>query len=577
MNCSPCGSGSNYTSISTPNCVTLCGAGISTFVTNPFLFTLSTINISSFNVENILPSTISTFIMNPFLNVNIPSTVSTYVMNPSFIVNIPSTVSTYVTNPFFTVNIPSTVSTYITNPYLNVNIPSTVNVSTIGNVSIEGNVYDTFSRLVTATPITMLAAHTAFTPQYEILGYQSTGSASIVVDTSNSIVLMSTIGTGGRAVRQTLEYQLYQPGKSHQAYMTWVPQYSGTFDDSVTVRCGIYDDYRDKNTPSGAMGAGAATAAYVSSIYGGLGVETNQYSMGHFFELTGSTWYVVERANSSDNIANVTRVEQSNWNVDTLNSAYGRNPSGYQLSKSVEQLFYIERQWLGVGIVRMGVFSSGNAIVCHIFQNRALKQPYTHLNKLPIRYEIEKTSAGSTNAATTASICMASQIDGEYTPIGANFSLPASVVSATTRIDNDRLYPVLLLRLQQRYCRATFKIKIIEVFGAQPGLYTVLKNPTISGTVTWINHPDSWSMMQYAVFGNGNVTPTNTITGGQVLFTGVYDRRSTQTSGQSVLDLIAATSFCSDIKGNPDIFCLALQGFSDNINTYSSATWLEIT
>jgi hypothetical protein len=39
---------------------------------------------------------------------------------------------------------------------------------------------------------------------------------------------MSTTTASARAVRQTLEYQLYEPGKGHQIFMTWTPQYAGT-------------------------------------------------------------------------------------------------------------------------------------------------------------------------------------------------------------------------------------------------------------------------------------------------------------------------------------------------------------
>ena len=560
MNCSPCGSSSNYTSISTNNCTEICGI-VSTFLINPV--NLSSINISTFNASFFLPSTISTFIVNPYLTVNIPSTISTYITNPSIVVDIPSTISTFITNPSIVVNIPSTINVSI----------SSIGVSSLGSVSVTGNIYDAFSRLQTATPTTMLTAHTGFTPMYQILGYASTGSASIVCDISNAVVLMSTITTVGRAIRQTLEYQLYEPGKSHQAIMTWTPQYSGTFDDSVAVRCGIYDDYRDKNTPAGITGP--APYLYASSINGGLGVETNQNSMGQFFELSGNSWFVVERYNSPNNIANVTRVPQSNWNIDTLNSNYPPNPSGYQLSRTSDQIFFIERQWLGVGVVAMGVYDDGKRVLAHHFQNRGIKVPYTRLNKLPIRYEIEKVSGGTIEAATTGSMCMSSQIDGEYTPIGATFSLPGNLIKSTTRVDQN-LLPILLLRLQQQYCRATFKIKSIELYGAAAGVYSILKNPSITGTITWVNHPDPRSMMQYAVFANGSIEPTNVISGGMCIDSGFFEKRAGVGPGQSVADLIAAPAFCSDIKGIPDVFCIAMCGFSDNNDVNAVARWLEI-
>ena len=450
--------------------------------------------------------------------------------------------------------------------------------STIQNlVTVEGNIYDTFSRLVTETPVTMLTSHVSFTPQYEIMGYASTGTGTVFVDLSNSVVQLSTTGSGAsRAFRQTLEYQLYQPGKAHQAFLTWTPQYKGTFDTSVAVRCGIYDDYRDKNTPAGLPTAPSTGVAFVSSIYGGLGQETSQPSYGHFFELSGNQWFVVERANSPNNILNVTRVAQSNWNMDTLNPAYGRNPSGVTLQRTTEGLFWIERQWLGVGVVNMGIYNMGTRIIAHQFGGRGIKIPYTSINKIPLRTEIEKVTGGSSDPAATASICWASQIDGDYTPVGAVFSLPLTVIAPTTRVGTTQR-PVLLLRLQQQYCRATFKIKNIELYGAAAGIFNVLKNPTITGTITWVNHPDKRSMIQYAVFADGTTEPTNTISGGQILQSGFFEKRTSETGAQSVADLIAAPSFCSDIRGAPDVFCIGMAGFSANDDVNATAQWIEIT
>lgn len=491
MNCSPCGTSSNYSSVSTTNCVTLCGAGISTNVTND----LVNINISS------------------------------------------------------------------------------ISLSSLGSVAIQGATFDTFSRLITMTPTTLFTSHPAFTPQYESIGYVSTGAGSFYFDVSNCIMLMSTSGSGGRAVRQTLEYQLYQPGKAHQAYFTWTPQYAGTFDTSVAVRCGIYDDFRDKNTPAGTTGA--PPFLFQSSIHGGTGQEANQPSMGHFFELSGNDWFVVERHNSSNNIQNVVRVAQSNWNTDTLNPAFGNNPSGVTLQKNKEGLFWIERQWLGVGLVRMGIYNNGHPIVAHAFQNRGYKIPYTNLNKLPLRYELEKVAGGSSNFAATASICFASQIDGDYTPLGATFSLPANLIKATTRI-NTALLPVLLLRLQQQYCRATIKIQNLEIYGKASGVFSIFKNPTITGPITWVNHPDPRSMVQYAVFANGTTEPANTISGGQCIQSGFYDKRSAFQGDQSISDLINATPITSDIKGKPDVYCIAMAGFAENDDVNAVCRWIEI-
>ena len=474
MFCSPCGSSSNYSSLSTSsNCVTLCGAGISTNAVNPTL--------------------------------------------------------------------------------------------------------DVFHQLLVDTPTTTYANHHAFTAGYESVGYVSTGTGNVFVDISNTIVQMTVSGSGGRAVEQSLEYQLYQPGKGHVVILTLSPQYSGTFDNSVAVRAGIFDDYRDKNTPAGTTGP--APFLYQSSIYGGTGVECNQPSMGHFFELSGNQWFVVERYNSPNNITNVTRVAQADWNSDTLNGNPATSPSGYVLNATTPcVLFFIERQWLGVGIVRMGIYANGVPIYCHVFGNnpsRTIRRPYTHLNKLPIRYEIEKVAGGSANAATMAAICASGQIGGDYITLGNIFSLPSNLVSSTVRVGITDLRPVLLIRLQQQYCRATFKILDVEMYGSQSGFYSVFRNATVSGSITWVKHPDSRSMMEYAYFPDNN-TSTRTVSGGLCVRSGYYSTRTSLQDPVATSELITRTQFSSNVKGGPDILVIAMGSFNANTDVSANVRWIEI-
>jgi hypothetical protein len=249
---------------------------------------------------------------------------------------------------------------------------------------------DLFGRINTATPTTLFTTHVAFTLQQENLQYLSTGTGSFFYDMSNSIVQHRVGTSAGRAVRQSREYLLYQPGKLQSCHITLVPELSGNFDNSIAIRAGLFDDYRDKSA------------------------EPNQPSMGHFFELSGNTWYVVERANSYDNVTNVTRIPQNNWNLDTVNGNRSTSPSGYilRIPPNTGVLFTIDRQWLGVGIVRMGIIFNGKPIFVHAFHDRLLGRPYTHLPKLPIRWEIEKVAGGAALPTTMGSICASAQVFG---------------------------------------------------------------------------------------------------------------------------------------------------------------------
>lgn len=440
----------------------------------------------------------------------------------------------------------------------------------------KGYTRDAFGRIVVETPTTLFNAHPAFTPQYETQGYVSTGSGTVFLDISNTVLQLNANGTGGRAVRQSLEYLLYQPGKSQLVNMTVVPFYSGVYDTSVAQRFGIYDDYRDKNTPAGTTGS--PPYLYQSSINGGTGQETNQPSMGHFFELSGNQWFVVERANSPDNTVNINRVPQRLWNIDTMDGNANTNPSGFTLTNGKIQTIvcFIERQWLGIGVVRMGFYFNGTPVFVHTFVNRELYRPYTHLPKLPIRYELEKVAGGSVSTATLATICASAHIMGDYTPLGAIFSLPGSVTLTSQRVGITQLAPIVLIRLQQQYCRASVKLKELAIYADIAGGYSIFKNPVITGgPITWTKNPDPRSLIEYCVF-SGATTSAYTVSGGICTRSGFFDKAVTAQDSVDVSELLTAPTYCSDISGKPDILCVAAVGFAGNCDVRVNCRWIEL-
>ena len=432
--------------------------------------------------------------------------------------------------------------------------------------------FDMFNRQLVVTPTTTFVTHPAYTMQKGRMDFVSTGTGVVTYDISNCTIVLSASGSGGKAVRQSREYQLYQPGKLQNFYMSMTPQYTGTFDDSVAIRLGNFDDYRDKNSSG--------------STNPGTGVEVNQKSMGHFFELSGAKWFVVERANSPDNLSNITRIPQSSWNLDTLDGNRTSSPSGFILPSPITQaiLIVIQRQWLGVGSVRMGFVINGRTIFCHMFHQRNLSGPYTRLPNLPLRWEIEKVAGGSSSSASFGSICASSQMMGDYVPFGRLVALPSEIV-ATARTVDTTMRPLLIVRLRQQFCRASFRVKEFDFYNSSgtqaspaPVGFTVYRNPTISGSpaYTFTSHPDSNSMTEYKWFG-GASSNAYTISGGETFYSGFVDNRSLAADGMTVPDLITARAFTSDIKGNVDTLVFAAYAFSGSVNLRVVAKWLEIT
>lgn len=429
------------------------------------------------------------------------------------------------------------------------------NHESLGFVAHNGTtpILDMFNRMPVVSPTTIFQTHAIHTPQYEIMDYLSTGTGTVVHDPTNAIITLAANNSGGRAVRQSREYMYYQPGKLQSSFFTFNPRYSGTFDNSVAIRVGLFDDYRDKSA------------------------ESNKTSMGHFFELSGNSWFIVERANSTDNVTNVTRIPQKNWNVDTLNGDRSTNSSGFLLSNEKCLIAFINRQWLGVGGVRMGFVINGRAIVCHFFSHVKIQTPYTQNSRLPIRWEIEKVAGGSSQSATLASICASSQVLGEYTPLGFITSLPLSVTLTPQKVD-DILRPIFILRLRQAFCRATIKIKNISIYVSAAGGYTIFKNATIGGGTlpSYTTHPDSRSMTEYISF-SGGTTSAFTVSGGIAIDSGFFDSKASISNTFDPIELTSTHSFCSNIAGNADTFIVAACSFTGTADIRVAVQWMEIT
>lgn len=439
---------------------------------------------------------------------------------------------------------------------------------------IQSASFDSFNRTLIDAPTTVFTTQCSQIAQLNTINYRSTGTGSVFVDISNTVVELTVAGVAGRAVQQSREYLFYLPGKSQVVHFTMTPFYRGTFDNNVAVRAGLFDDYRDKNT------------ATSSNPGNPLGQEVNQKSMGHYFEISGNQWFVVECTNSPDNRTNVTRVPQYQWNIDTVDGNINTSRSGYILSSNPTKavLFFLDRQWLGVGIVRMGLFYNARPIYVHAFQDRNLAIPYTHLPKLPLRWEIERTSTiGTVPSTTMAAICGAAFVGGQFIPFGSLYSLPANTLVSDIPVDQT-LRPVLLIRLQQQYCRATVKVKSLEFINTNTNnadaAYQLCRNPVISGpTITWTKHPDPNSMVEYAYLTDPISSGYTLSNDGYITRAGYFSARGVTQDDLNVEELITSPSYCSDIYGNPDVVCisiLALKSSGGNLAVRVNARWLEI-
>ena len=124
---------------------------------------------------------------------------------------------------------------------------------------------------------------------------------------------------------------------------------------------------------------------------------------GVFWELNGTALRIVRRTSTSGSIVDNV-VEQASWNQDTMD---GNGPSGVDLDVTKGNIYEVQLQWLGVGIV--GCYINGT--LAHRFNNpNTIAGPYMRTAVLPLAYEIENT--GASTASDLYYICGSVLVEG---------------------------------------------------------------------------------------------------------------------------------------------------------------------
>lgn len=294
---------------------------------------------------------------------------------------------------------------------------------------------DVFGRQKVSAPQNFFWSSNAYDKEPLRWNELTTGTASST-GPSNSIITLSATGATGKIVRQTKVYVPYIPGKSQ--YFSMGGNLNVSLINGVTTRIGSFDSTVDKT--------------------GGSAPDVNEGN-GHFFsaeQVAGVvTYYVVQRSSVTGSQVD-TKIAQASWNLDKLD---GTGDSKVTVDFTKTQIFAIERAWLGVGSVRLGVYYGGAILWCHQFFNESTTVgTYMARATLPIRYEIVNT--GAVSAATMYQGACSAYVDGDPTSyIGLPFSyIRSAVVSVNSATESH----MLTLRLQSARPRTFIKFNRLE-------------------------------------------------------------------------------------------------------------------
>lgn len=396
-------------------------------------------------------------------------------------------------------------------------------------VAFDPTGLDAFGRLRTAAPFSIFDSKQIFDNQplfYDDQEVSGSGTSSSHSTNRASTTLSVNGSTAGKRVRQTFQRFNYQPGKSQLIYLTGRMVASGGGED-IVGEIGYGDDN--------------------NGIFWRYDEGINKLVIKSY--VTGS---VVE-----------TVVSQANWNRDPLT---GSGSSGITLDPTKVQIFFIDFEWLGVGIVRCGFIIDGEYILAHQFNHaNSITSVYMSTPNLPIRYSIENKGTGQ--ASSLENICSAVISEGGVDPHVSQFYAS----TAGTHVDANAvgtIYAIIGIRLKSAHAGQQVEIKNLSIINEQKDDFEwlLILNPTVASTFTYTGLTNS--SIEYATGATAN-----TVTGGTTLTGGFVP--SDSHSGGITLNLNNVISLGESISGTKDTLVVCARPLTANADIEAGITWQE--
>lgn len=396
-------------------------------------------------------------------------------------------------------------------------------------INLHNDLADAFGRLRVAAPHSLFDSKLIF-DKAPLLWDEAIETGADIVSTHDpnqaSVLLTSADATACKFTRQTFMRFNYQPGKSQAIYMTGNIGESGGGTD-VLRRIGQFSD-----------------------------------DNGVFFELDDTTMNVVVRSKVSGSVVD-TKVPISSWNTDKLD---GNGPSGIVVDWSKAQLFSIDYQWLGVGVVEFSVAGpNGGFQVVHAVENaNILTGAYMSTPNLPLRYQMITTA--NSPVATMRAICSSVMSEGGVVELGIIRHASTSGVHLDANVI-DTLYALIGIKLKSTHLGSIINIERLSLLSETNDSFewVLVFNPDIAGSFVYGDLANS--SIQFALGATANVATNGTIIDGAW----VESKGSFETSpkGGDELRLGAA------IDDTVDEFVLCVRPLSSNADIQGSITWRE--
>jgi len=354
------------------------------------------------------------------------------------------------------------------------------------------------------------------------------GTSSHDMDRASTIISVGT-ASGDSFIYQSKKRHVYQPGKSQAVTFT------GRFaplQTNVRQRMGYFET-----------------------------------SNGMFFEANGTDINVVLR--SSLSLTDL-QISQSAWNLDRMD---GTGPSGANIDWSKVQIYYIDFQWLGAGIVRYGLYYSASLVYVHELYNAGtLEHVYMRTPDLPIRYELTNL-AGVPATSSMEQICYSVRSEGGFEAKGIHRSINSGPTGSTVAYTGGvPRVPLLSIRLRADATGSHVTDVVINVVAndaTNVWAWEVWYNPTISDSANWRNI--SGSTVQY------DTTRSGSVTGGYLLASG-YGTGVSRTITEKILGLQEDLVLSYNLDGTRDELVVTGRCVTSAASTilFAALDWHEV-
>lgn len=400
-----------------------------------------------------------------------------------------------------------------------VNSTGTVEVSSLNNL-------DLFGRLRISRPFSKFDF--SFANDINSADFTSavvSGGTATYNATTKTVSLACTTTLNSTSTFQSLKYHKYYPGKSNLVFISANIKSHAT---NVTKRLGLFDD-----------------------------------NNGYFFEFDGTNAKVAIRSKISGSVVDTT-VNQSSWNLDTLN---GSGTSGVTLDLSKQHIFCINYQWLGTGRVMFGLYIGNSIIWCHQFSHaNSSTTIYSQTATLPIRVSIKNNTA---TASTLELSCGTLISEGEESFQGRLLSVSNGSVVRNFSTTGTRI-PILTIRKQTAYLDLGLLIIGYGFFfnSSDNFLVEIVKNGTITGA-TYNNVTNSYMQLDVAA---------TAISGGTTMISGYGTGNSSANTAivNSILSETSNITIGTNLDGTSETLSLVATNLTASAKAYGYINYKEL-